>query len=255
MSLREGLKACLRGKLGAFELDAALDMPPVGITALVGPSGSGKTTLLRCIAGLTRLKGEVSLDGQVWQDAKHFTPAHKRPVGFVFQDAGLLTHLTVKANLLYAQKRAGETSATIGWDEVVELLRLGPLLARSTANLSGGERQRTALGRALLSQPELLLLDEPLSSLDADAKAQILPYLERLHRTLAMPVLYVSHDRAEVARLADRILIMKSGRILEADPAADARLTAEQRLAQMSGTERDALALAALLAGLGPPSS
>jgi molybdate transport system ATP-binding protein len=256
VGLHEGLKARLKGRLGAFELDAALDMPPVGITALVGPSGSGKTTLLRCIAGLTRLEGEVSLDGQVWQDAKHFTPAYKRPVGFVFQDAGLLTHLTVKGNLLYAQKRAGGATATIGWDEVVDLLSLGPLLARSTVHLSGGERQRAALGRALLSQPKLLLLDEPLSSLDADAKAQILPDLERLHRTLAIPVLYVSHDRAEVARLADRVLTLKGGRIVEPDSVStDAGLAARQRLAQMSGAEKDALALAALLAGLDPPSS
>ena len=137
-------------------MDAALDMPQGGITALVGPSGSGKTTLLRCIAGLTRLKGEVMLNGQTWQDGRRCIPAHKRPVGFVFQDAGLLTHLTVKGNLLYARKRAGNGPASIGWDEVIALLGLESLLARSVANLSGGERQRAALGRALLS---LLLIE------------------------------------------------------------------------------------------------
>ena len=247
MTAQPGLRARLRGRMGAFELDAALDMPANGITALVGQSGSGKTTLLRCIAGLQRLKGEVALNGQTWQDGRQFIPAHQRPVGFVFQDAGLLTHLTVEGNLLYARKRADRSAPMIGWDEVIALLGLEPLLARSTANLSGGERQRAALGRALLSQPRLLLLDEPLSSLDRTAKAEIMPYLERLHRTLAMPVLYVSHDPAEVARLADRVLSMKEGRIVEGPPEG---LAAEARLAGMSAEERDALALAALKAGL-----
>ena len=252
MTAQTGLRARLRGRLGAFELDATLDAPARGITALVGPSGSGKTTLLRCIAGLTRLKGEVSLDGETWQDGEHFIPAHKRPVGFVFQDAGLLTHLTVKGNLLYARKRAGQGPASISCEEVIALLGLELLLARSIANLSGGERQRVALGRALLSQPKLLLLDEPLSSLDLGAQREIMPYLERLHRTLAIPVLYVSHDAAEVARLADRVFVMKDGRIVDRAPDD---LTAKARLAQMSAQDRDALALAALKAGLDPPSN
>jgi molybdate transport system ATP-binding protein len=252
MTAKAGLRARLRGRLGAFELDAALDMPARGITALVGPSGSGKTTLLRCIAGLTRLKGEVALNGVSWQDGRRFVPAHRRQVGFVFQDAGLLTHLTVKGNLLYARRRAGKAAPAIGWDEVIALLGLEPLLGRSIANLSGGERQRTALGRALLSQPKLLLLDEPLSSLDPAAKAEIMPYLERLHRTLAIPVLYVSHDPAEVARLADRVFAMKDGRITDG-PAEDR--TAQERLAELSAEQRDALALAALKAGLSPPRS
>jgi molybdate transport system ATP-binding protein len=251
MTQPSGLRARLWGRLGAFEMDADLDMPPGGITALVGPSGSGKTTLLRCIAGLERLKGEVRFNGQFWQDGEHFIPAHKRPVGFVFQDAGLLAHLTVKGNLLYAGRRAGQARAGIGWDEVIALLGLEPLLDRATANLSGGERQRTALGRALLSQPKLLLLDEPLSSLDPAAKAEIMPYLERLHRAFDIPVLYVSHDPAEVARLADRVLAMREGRIVEGPPED---LTAEARLAQLSAEEKDALALAALKAGLGPRS-
>lgn len=248
--MSEGLKARLSGRLGTFQLDAALRLAPQGVTALVGPSGSGKTTLLRCVAGLTRLSGEVGLDGQVWQDKDRFVPAHRRPVGFVFQDASLLAHLTVKGNLLYAQRRAGKADNPIGWDEVVEWLGLAPLLGRSTANLSGGERQRTALGRALLTQPRLLLMDEPLSSLDVAAKAEIMPYLERLHRTLAIPVLYVSHDPAEVARLADHVLTMKDGRIVEVAPQV---VTAEARLAKMSAKDRDALALEALKAGMMPP--
>jgi molybdate transport system ATP-binding protein len=247
--MSEGLKARLHGRLGAFQLDATLALAPRGITALVGPSGSGKTTVLRCIAGLTRLAGEVSLDKAVWQDASVFTPAYRRPVGFVFQDAGLLSHLTVKGNLLYAHNRADKAAPMIAWDEVVELLGLGALLPRSPAHLSGGERQRVALGRALLTQPKLLLMDEPLSSLDVAAKAQILPYLERLHRTLAIPVLYVSHDPAEVARLADHVLTMDAGRILE---PSQARVSAEEQLAALSAAEKDALALAALRAGLRP---
>jgi molybdate transport system ATP-binding protein len=252
MTAMAGLRARLRGRLGVFELDAALDLPGRGISALVGPSGSGKTTLLRCIAGLERLNGEVALNGVSWQDGRQFVPAYRRPVGFVFQDAGLLAHLTVMGNLLYASKRAGPGPASVGWDEVVALLGLEPLLARSTANLSGGERQRVALGRALLTQPKLLLLDEPLSSLDPAAKAEIMPYLERLHRALSIPVLYVSHDPAEVARLADRVFAMKDGRI--ADGPAEDR-TAQARLATMSAEQRDALALAALRAGLAPPLS
>ncbi len=247
--MSEGLKARLSGRLGTFELNAALALAPKGVTALVGASGSGKTTLLRCLAGLTRLPGDVRLDGEVWQDKERFVPAHLRPVGFVFQDASLLAHLTVRGNLHYAQKRAVKAATPIAWDEVVEWLGLAPLLDRSTANLSGGERQRVALGRALLTQPRLLLMDEPLSSLDVAAKAEILPYLERLHRTLAIPVLYVSHDLAEVARLADHVLTMKDGRIVEGAPGG---VTAQARLAKMSAHDRDALALAALMAGIGP---
>jgi molybdate transport system ATP-binding protein len=251
VSARAGLQVRLCGQLGAFRLDAAFAVAPTGITALVGPSGSGKTTLLRCIAGLTRLPGALSLDGEVWQDERHFRPPHRRPVGFVFQDAGLLAHLSVKGNLLYGRKRAGAAEA-IPWSDVVDLLGLGPLLARSTAHLSGGERQRVALGRALLSQPKILLMDEPLSSLDVESKAEILPYLDRLHRALAIPALYVSHDPAEVARLADHVLLMREGKVVEPEAGT---LPPEQRLARMSIAEKDALALAALRAGLKPAGS
>lgn len=247
---REGLKVRLHGRLGALALDAAFQVPPSGITALAGPSGSGKTTILRCIAGLARLAGEVALDGEAWQAGRVFRPPHRRPVGFVFQDAGLLAHLSVRGNLLYAHKRAGQAGQAAAWDEVVELLGLGALLDRATGALSGGERQRAALGRALLSRPRILLMDEPLASLDARAKDEILTYLERLHPALSIPALYVSHDPAEVARLADRVLVLREGRIVEADPNA---LSAEQRLAGLSAAERDALALAALRAGLNAP--
>jgi molybdate transport system ATP-binding protein len=229
------------GALGGFRLDAEFAFPGEGITALSGPSGSGKTTLLRAIAGLAKFEGRLVVDGETWQDAGVFVPTHRRAVGVVFQEASLLPHLGVRGNLLYGAKRAkGEG----GLAEVIDLLGLGPLMERAVAGLSGGERQRVALGRALLTRPRLLLLDEPLASLDAAAKAEILPYLERLHRTLKIPALYVSHDAGEIARLADRVLHMRDGRIVEA-PAV-----AEPSLAGLDPDRRDALALAALRAGL-----
>ncbi|HUO22125.1 MAG TPA: ATP-binding cassette domain-containing protein [Caulobacteraceae bacterium] len=243
-----GLVCRLTGHRGALDLDIALSAPSAGVTALTGPSGSGKTTLLRAIAGLERLSGEVRLGAETWQDGRAFTPAHRRPVGFVFQHAGLLAHLTVRDNLRYAAHRAGTGPDAIGWDQAVGLLGLAPLLDRSTAKLSGGERQRVALARALLTRPRLLLLDEPLASLDAAAKAEILPFLERAFAALAIPVLYVSHDRAEVARLAAHAVVLRQGRLVEAAPDS---LTPEERLALLSAEEKDALALAALKAGLG----
>ena len=241
------------GRVGAFRLEAEFVLPPRGVTALNGPSGSGKTTLMRCIAGLTRLQGRLTVGGETWQDERMFRPPHRRPVGVVFQEASLLAHLSVRGNLLYGATRAGQGDGA-ALDEVVELLALSPLMARAVANLSGGERQRVALGRALLARPGLLLMDEPLSSLDPDSKAEILPYLERLVRTLAIPVLYISHDAGEIARLADRVLVMRDGRIM-ADPGptpAAARDAARQRLGGLGAADKERLALAALLAGLDP---
>ena len=232
------------GHVGAFRLDANFAFPTEGITALSGPSGSGKTTLLRCIAGLERLEGRLSVSGEVWQDGRSFVPPHRRPIGVVFQEASLLSHLSVRGNLLYGARRTS-AKADVSFDDTIDLLGLAPLLGRSTANLSGGERQRVALGRALLSQPRLLLMDEPLSSLDAGSKAEILPYLERLHRSLAIPALYVSHDAGEIARLADRVLLMREGKVTPGEPAPDT-------LAALKPAERDALARAALRAGLAP---
>lgn len=231
------------GALGGFRLDAAFNLEPTGITALSGPSGAGKTTLLRCIAGLARLTGRLVVNGDVWQDERTFLPPHRRPVGVVFQEPSLLAHLSVRGNLAYGARRTS-ARADVGLDDAVDLLGLAPLLARSTANLSGGERQRVALGRALLSQPRLLLMDEPLSSLDAGSKAEILPYLERLHRSLAIPALYVSHDAAEIAQLADRVLYMRDGKIVPGE------LANEPTLAGLSAQARDRLALAALRAGI-----
>jgi molybdate transport system ATP-binding protein len=248
-----GLRARLSGRVGDLVLDADFSAPAQGVTALIGPSGSGKTTLLRCIAGLTRLAGEVAFNGEAWQAKGTFRPPHLRPIGYVFQEASLFSHLSVRGNLEFALKRArAARSLSIG--DVAELMGLGPLLARSTARLSGGERQRVAIGRALLSQPQLLLMDEPVSSLDGEAKAEVLSHLERLHRSLSIPVLYVSHDPGEIVRLADRVLMMSHGRVQSPTPGDGAPLSdedARRHLAGLSGDRLTELALAALKAGLG----
>jgi molybdate transport system ATP-binding protein len=219
------IDAAFEGALGDFRLDTAFTAAMTGVTALFGPSGSGKTTVLRCIAGLTRMQGRLSVNGRDWQSAEAFTPAHQRPVGYVFQDANLFPQLTVTGNLNFAAKRSGKRSngdsPAIDFDETIDLLGLAPLMQRMPAALSGGERQRVAVGRALLSRPQVLLMDEPLSGLDQAAKADILPYLERLTDTLAIPVLYVSHDIGEVARLADHMVLLNSGRAIASGTIGD----------------------------------
>ncbi|MGQ9368566.1 molybdenum ABC transporter ATP-binding protein [Azospirillum sp. ST 5-10] len=215
------MAARFRGPLGAFRLDVAFTAPGRGVTALFGPSGCGKTTVLRCVAGLHRPgDGHFSLDGEVWQDHATFRPTHRRPVGYVFQEASLFAHLSVRDNLLFGRRRAmrGGAPESVRFDDVVGLLGLGRLLDRAPARLSGGERQRVAMGRALLSQPRLLLMDEPLAALDRFSKEEILPYLEALHDALSIPVLYVSHDIAEVERLADHLVLLQEGRVLAAGP-------------------------------------
>lgn len=202
----------LHGRFGGFRLDAEASFPARGVTALVGPSGAGKSTLLRCLAGFARAEGEVVAAGAVWQDERGFLAPHRRGVGYVFQEPSLFAHLSVRRNLDYAVRRApAGPGPTL--EEVVALFRLEPLLDRAPGALSGGERQRAAMARALLSKPALLLMDEPLSSLDAASKAELLPCLERLHRELRLPVLYVSHDPLEVARFADRVLRIEAGRL------------------------------------------
>lgn len=216
------IRAAFAGRLGGFTLDASFSVPGTGITGLFGPSGCGKSTVLRCLAGLQFLPGGVcEIDGEVWQDATTFRRPHQRPIGYVFQEASLFPHLSVQRNLLYGAPRP--TAAVpdhIAFDEVIELLGLAALLSRSPHNLSGGERQRVAIGRALLSQPKLLLMDEPLSALDRPTRDEILPFLERLHARLALPLIYVSHDIAEIERLADHLLLMQAGRVLASGPLA-----------------------------------
>lgn len=206
------IKVNLQGSFGTFALQAQFSAPAEGVTAITGRSGSGKTTLLRCIAGLERASGVVRFDGETWQDERTFTAPHRRRVGYVFQNATLFPHLSLHANLRYGMDRAGARSG-LAFDEVVNLLKLGDLLQRSPARLSGGERQRGAIARALLARPRLLLMDEPTASLDREARDELVTYLERLHRDLKLPILYVSHDAFEVERLADRVLTMDAGRI------------------------------------------
>ena len=216
------IDAAFAGTLGRFRLDIGFRVPGVGVTALFGPSGSGKTTILRCIAGLQRLAGRCVIGGECWQDdgAGTFRAPHERRVGYVFQEASLFPHLSVRGNLRYAARRAG-AAPVLGFDAVVEMLGLGLLLERAPAALSGGERQRVAVGRALLSQPRLLLMDEPLSALDQGAREEITSYFEVLHRELSIPMLYVSHDLAEVARLADHLVVVAGGAKLADGPVGE----------------------------------
>jgi len=218
-----GVHVACRLPLADFVLEADLTLPGRGVTALFGPSGSGKTTLLRCVAGLARGAGRVEINGECWQDdaRRFFLPTHRRALGYVFQEASLFAHLSVRANLEFGLKRIPAAERKVGWDAALELLGIGHLLERGTEALSGGERQRVAIARALLTSPRLLLMDEPLAALDARRKHEILPYLERLHDELAIPVLYVSHSPDEVARLADHLVLLEQGQVLASGPTGE----------------------------------
>jgi molybdate transport system ATP-binding protein len=210
-----------RDNSGGFLLDVDLMLPGHGVTALFGPSGSGKTTVLRCIAGLERSAiAYLEINGEVWQDSArgYFLPTHRRPLGYVFQEASLFAHLSVKRNLEYGLRRSDQRAGRAVWQQTMEMLGIGHLLARMPAMLSGGERQRVAIARALLTSPKLLLMDEPLAALDQARKMEILPHLERLRDELAIPLLYVSHQPDEVARLADHLVLLEQGRALACGP-------------------------------------
>lgn len=205
--------------LGDFQLDANFVTDSAGITAIYGPSGCGKTTLLRAIAGLQNIDyGSISVGDRVWHNNEMSVPVHQRRVGYVFQQPSLFAHLNVQQNLEYGYKRSGDNSSQINFEEITELLDIGGLLRRPIQKLSGGEQQRVAIGRALLASPKLLLMDEPLASLDPGRKKEILPYLERLHKNLALPIFYVSHSLDEVVRLADRLVLMNMGRVVAFGP-------------------------------------
>ena len=199
---------------GSFALEVDIELPPRGITVLFGPSGSGKTTVLRCIAGLERARGQVVIAGETWQDdsAGVFRPTWQRPLGYVFQEPSLFPHLTVGGNLAYARRRAAGDGG-IPLDRVVQLLGLGHLLDRRPDSLSGGERQRVAIARAVATEPRLLLLDEPLASLDPARRRELLPWLEELRDRLGLPMLYVTHSVEEMARLADTLLLLEGGHV------------------------------------------
>ena len=208
-----------------FVLDVDLALPAKGVTVLYGQSGSGKTTLLRCLAGLVHAPGGVlSVDGDQWQGDELFVPTHKRPIGYVFQEPSLFEHLTVEGNLSYAQKRvdlAGSSGSVLSSKEVIELLGIENLMQRKPNQLSGGEKQRVAIARALFSQPELLLMDEPLASLDTQRKREILPYLEKLRHELEIPIIYVTHSIDELSRLADWVVVLDQGRVVANGSLAD----------------------------------
>ncbi|QSN64913.1 molybdenum ABC transporter ATP-binding protein [Caballeronia sp. M1242] len=209
---------------GGFSLNVELNLPGRGVTAIFGQSGSGKTTLLRCIAGLARpTRGRLVVNGDVWLDTERrvFLPTHRRALGYVFQEASLFPHLSVEENLRFGLKRVPPATRRVDLAQAAELLGIAHLLERMPAGLSGGERQRVGIARALLTSPRLLLLDEPLASLDHKRKLEILPYLERLHDELDIPMLYVSHAPEEVARLADHLVLLDAGRALASGPISE----------------------------------
>ncbi len=219
-----GIRATFKRLLSDFSLDVDLSLPGRGVSAVFGPSGSGKTSLLRCMAGLDHAPGGyLSVNGEVWQDdVEHvFKPVHKRSLGYVSQAANLFAHLSVQGNLDYGLSRIASAERRVSVSQVVELLGIGKLLGRHPGTLSGGESQRVAIARALGTSPQLLLMDEPLAALDVQRKAEVLPYLERLHTELDIPVLYVSHAPDEVARLADHLVLLDAGRVLASGPTRE----------------------------------
>jgi len=223
-----------------FGLDIDVRLPSRGVTALFGPSGSGKSTLLRLIAGLEKADdGHLTVGDAVWQDANNFVPTHVRPLGYVFQDAYLFPHLDVRRNIEYGLRRIPPSSRRVSLDGIIDLLGIDPLMQRMPDRLSGGERQRVAIARALAVSPSLLLMDEPLAALDQARKQEVLPYLERLHDALEIPVLYVSHAIDEVARLADHLLVLDAGRVVA--QGSPAELMARVDLPLARGDEAGAL--------------
>ncbi len=247
------IRARFRINHPGFRLDVDLQLPGRGVSALFGVSGSGKTTCLRAIAGLERAPGGyLEVNGAIWQDDAQgiFLPTHRRPLGYVFQEASLFAHLSVSAAIWNTDSNACAAGArAVNMQSVIDLLGIDSLLGRLPARLSGGERQRVAIARALLTSPQLLLMDEPLAALDLARKQEILPYLERLHDELEIPVIYVSHAPDEVAHLADHLVVLEQGRVLASGPLSEtlARIDLPIRLGEDTGVvlegavaERDA---------------
>ncbi len=224
MSQVQSIRACFRLAYDQFDLHVDLNLPANGVTVLFGHSGSGKTTLLRCIAGLERAsQGYLKIGETLWQDSENdfFLPTHRRNLAYVFQEANLFPHLSVRGNLDYAVRRLRAKDRAFSLEQAIELLAIGPLLERLPARLSGGERQRVAIARALAASPDVLLMDEPLASLDDQRKQDILPYLTGLHRNLQIPILYVTHSLQELNQLADYLLVMAGGKAVACGPLAE----------------------------------
>jgi molybdate transport system ATP-binding protein len=223
----------LRHRFPSIQTDFAFEVSTPGVTVLFGPSGSGKSTIINAAAGLLRPDTcRIKVDGTLLADttAGVWLPPERRRAGLVFQDSRLFPHMSVATNLRFGMRRVAP--GTIGFDEVVDLLGIAPLLGRRPHSLSGGERQRVAIGRALLAQPRLLLMDEPLASLDTARKAEILPYLIRLKTSLKLPVLYVTHALDEVMRLADSLVLLDAGRVVSFGSVSEVASRADLPLAQ-----------------------
>lgn len=218
-----------------FTLDIDLNLPGRGISALFGHSGSGKTSCLRCLAGLERAASAyIEVNGVIWEDSArgHFLAPHLRPVGYVFQEPSLFPHLSVRSNLQFGWRRIAQAARKVSLDQACQLLGIGHLLDRKPATLSGGEAQRVGIARALLCSPQLLLMDEPLAALDGPRKREILPYLERLHDELDIPLVYVSHAQDEVARLADHLVLLEQGQAIASGPISETLARLDLPLAQ-----------------------
>jgi molybdate transport system ATP-binding protein len=231
-----------------FSLSFSAQLPRTGISALFGPSGCGKTTVLRCLAGFQSCHGIIEFNGERWLNSEQNIklPAYKRPIGFVFQEARLFTHLNVQGNLEFAHKRAAGTQK-IDRTQIVDILALAPLLQRSVTELSGGERQRVALARTLLTQPQLLLLDEPLSALDVARKNEFIPYISTVCGAFNIPAVYVSHAIDEVAQLAEYIVVMDAGKVQTAGPTH--AMLEHPHLQALSGRQDSGARLSATVTG------
>jgi len=243
------LSVSITHRLGAFTLDAAFDSEG-GLTALFGRSGAGKTSLVNAIAGLYRpQRGLIEVDGEVLTDTatSRFVPAHRRRVGYVFQEGRLFPHLDVRQNLVYGRWFAPKTATGVEFDQIVGLLGIDHLLARRPAHLSGGEKQRVAIGRALLARPRVLVMDEPLAALDEGRRAEIFPYIERLRDEMRVPIVYVSHSIAEVARLATTLVVLSEGKVAAIGPTA--RVMGRIDLFPLTGRAEAGAILATRVAG------
>lgn len=229
------IKAICKLDYPGFSLDLSLSLPSEGITALFGHSGSGKTSFLRFLSGLEKSQtGFLSLNDQIWQDSKTFVPTYRRDLGYVFQEAYLFPHLSVQQNLEYGFRRISAATRKVQLEQVICLLGLNKCLERNNPrSLSGGEKQRVAIGRALLTSPQLLLMDEPLSALDHQSKQEIMAYLKQIYRELAIPVIYVSHLLSEVLHLADYLVVFEQGKNVGEGPLQTVLTDLKAPLAQL----------------------